>query len=461
MLDPAIHRLRRERLQREVSGPILLMGNGTRARNLPMNHLPFRQDSTFLYFLGYAGPDAAALIEDGETTLFLPIPGDDDELWHGPTPSPEQVGAGLGIRDVRDIATLDTHLAGRTVKSLAVADATANRRAAAWAGPLVFGRTYGDPELVASVIGMRRNKSEAELTEMRRAAAISARAHRAAMAATRPGESERALAVLFEAVLGLHGAVPGYGTILTRRGEVLHNHGHDGVLESGDLLLLDGGGEVDTGYGVDITRTWPVSGTFSGRQRAAYDAVLEAELASIALCTIGRRYKEVHDASSRVLAQFLIDEGLAHGSVDTIVASGAQALFFPHGVGHHLGMDVHDLENFGDLPSYPSGRGRPNQFGTENLRLDLPLEAGWVVTIEPGFYVVPAILRDGTLRERFAGQVDFDKAEAWLGFGGIRIEDDIHVSHDGPEVLTYAVPKKPEEVESLVGTAPPIATRLC
>ncbi|TNE88598.1 MAG: M24 family metallopeptidase [Deltaproteobacteria bacterium] len=460
MIAPSTHRARRERLIADVGGPVLLFGNGTRARNLPMNHLPFRQDSNFLYYVGYAGPDAAALIEEGGTTLFVPVPGPEDELWHGPTPGPEALADRLGVEAVADISELESRVV-RGVRTLAVADASVNARAAKLAGPLAYGRQHGDEAVVAAVIRHRRAKTDEELDEMREAARVSALAHRAVMAATRPGESEHALTVLFEAVLAMHHAVPGYGTILTRRGEVLHNHDHHGIVEAGDLLLLDGGGEVASGYGVDITRTWPVSGTFSARQRAAYEAVLEAEKASIAACTVGRRYREVHDISSRVIAQFLVDEGLATGSVDAVLERHAHALFFPHGVGHLLGLDVHDLENFGDLPAYPAGQGRPAPFGTRNLRLDLPLEAGWVVTIEPGFYVVPAILRDPGLRAEFADLVDFDAAERWIGFGGIRIEDDIAVHEAGPERLTHEVPREIDDIEALIGTATPIAERLC
>ncbi|MCA9568908.1 MAG: M24 family metallopeptidase, partial [Myxococcales bacterium] len=199
-------------------------------------------------------------------------------------------------------------------------------------------------------------------------------------------------------------------------------------------------------------RPMPVSGRYTPRQRAAYDAVLAAQHASIAKCRAGVRYREVHDTSSLVLARFLADEGLITCSPEAAVETGAHALFFPHGVGHLLGMDVHDLENYGDLPAYPRGASRPDQFGTAFLRLDLPLEPGWVVTVEPGFYVVPAILHDPVLRERFAGQVDFGRAEGWLGFGGIRIEDDIAVTHGAPENLTAAVPTDPDVIESLVGT---------
>ena len=459
-ISPAEHRARRAELSRRVDHPVLLMANGVRARNLPMNALPWRQDSSFLYYTGCDLPDAGALIEDGALTLYLPEVGPDDALWHGPSPTNDERAQALGADAWRPITELETRARAAKPLVLAVGDTEVNRRVTDWTGvPLVFGSQNGSDALIDAIIAQRRVKSDAELDAMRVAARHSKAAHEAVIAATRPGTHERTLNALFTAVLAARGCTTGYGTILTQRGEVLHNHHHDGRCESGRLMLLDGGGEVPSGYGVDITRTWPVSGTFTARQRAAYEAVLEAQLASIEACREGTWYREAHDASSAVIARFLADEGLLRCAPEDAVQMGAHALFFPHGVGHHLGLDVHDLENFGDRPSYPPGMSRPDQFGTCYLRLNLPLVADWVVTIEPGFYVVPAILQDPTLRERFRQVVDFDKAAEWVGFGGVRIEDDIRITEGEPEVLTQVV-KTVSEVEALVGTGGSVEERL-
>lgn len=461
MLSAAHHAGRRRALTGRLDGPILLLGNRELPRNLPMSPHPFRQDSTFLYFTGCTTPDAALLLVGGEETLFLPRPDADDPLWHGPQPNLEERAATLGFSRVRPSDELESVIEGLPVRTLAVPDPTQNQRLARWTGrPHRFGADHGDPDLVDAVIALRRTKQPEEIDAMREAAAISAHAHIAVMRATRPGTTERALTALFEGVLALHGATTGYDTILTVRGEVLHNHHHGNTLEPGQLLLIDGGGEIGSGYGVDITRTMPVSGRYPPRQRAAYDAVLAAQEASIERCRVGVRYREVHDTTSLVLARFLADEGLLTCSPEAAVETGAHALFFPHGTGHLLGLDVHDLENYGDLPAYPRGASRPEQFGTAFLRLDLPLEAGWIVTVEPGFYVVPAILDDTTLRERFAGMVDFERARAWTGFGGIRIEDDILVTPEAPENLTVAVPKRADAIEALVATGPSAEERL-
>lgn len=459
---PAIRRARRERLLRLVDGPILLLGNGDRSRNLPLNPVPFRQDSTFWYFVGCTEPGAAALLHEGSFTLFLPPVHEDDELWHGPRPSPTELGASLGADEVSSTRVLPHALPQSGVRVLAVADESTNARAAGWTGvPLQFATHHGDEALMNAVIELRRTKGPEEIEELRLAAAATRRAFEITMRATRPGSHEHGLTTVFEAALRMHQCTPGYDTILTQAGEILHNHRHDAPLESGRMVLLDGGGErLQTGYTVDITRTWPVSGTFSPRQRAAYEAVLEAQRIAIEACTPGTRFRAVHDASCRVLAQFLIDEGIVRGSVDGALEQHAHAVFFPHGVGHHLGLDVHDLENFGDRPSYAPGESRPQPFGTRNLRLDLPLEAGWVVTIEPGFYVVPAILQAPALRERFADAIDWDAATRWANFGGIRIEDDVWITADGPQVLTD-VPRDADEVQALIGTGPTAEELLC
>ena len=462
MLSLDVYADRRAALAKHHSAPVLLMGCGERSRNLPMNKVPFRQDSTFLYYTGCGLPNAAALFEDGRFTLFLPEAPDDDALWHGHVHSLAELGRRYGADTVLSASALEARI--RTVRptTLAIADEGRN----AWVSgilerPLRFGQHHGDTSLMDAVIEMRRVKSEVELSEMRRAAEFSGRAHRAVIQSTHPGGHERSLTALFRAVLAMENCELGYDTILTQSGEVLHNHAHDAPLEAGRLLLCDGGGEVPSGYGADITRTWPVSGHFSKRQRAVYDAVLAAQLASIDKCVVGQRYLDVHMASCEVLTQFMIDEKIAVGSVEELLEKGAHALFFPHGIGHHLGMDVHDLENFGDRSSYPPNRGRPEQFGLCYLRLDLPLVADWVVTVEPGFYVAPAILQHAELRASLGDCIRWDRLADWEGFGGIRIEDDIRITPGGPEVLSHATPKSPDDIEAMVGTRPSPEDLLC
>ena len=454
MLPISEFKRRRTALSQRFKGNVLLVGNGRRYRNTPSLELPFRQESNFLYFTGCSLPGAAAVLAHGACTLFLPIPPADDALWHGPTPSFEDIQRKLGIESVRPMRDLDQFIQKLdAVATLAVPDLAANQRASAWSGEkLIYPSAPGTPELIDAIVSLRRTKSANELVEMRKAAKITVDAHRTAMAATHPGETEQSIGALFDAALYSKSATPGYPSIVTVHGEILHSFQRKHRLEEGQLLLLDGGAEVDTGYGCDVTRTWPVSGRFSPRQRAVYEAVVEAQRASIEKCTAGTRYREVHDASSQIIAQFLSDEGLLHCAPESAVEAGAHALFFPHGVGHLLGLDVHDLEAFGDRAQYAEGRQRSEQFGTAYLRLDIDLEPGTIVTVEPGFYVVPSILKDADLRKRFQKIVDWSRAEAWEGFGGVRVEDDVVITESEPEVLTEAAPRTVEDIERIVGS---------
>lgn len=453
---------RRIALTSALNRPVFLMGNGSRPRNLPMSSVPFRQDSTFLYFTGIHEPNYAVYIEtDGTTTLFGVTPPEDDALWHGASPTLEETAISYGLQHAFRFDAVETFQFAKNTASIAVPDYKRTVLLNQLLGcEFSFGETYGDLDLVDQIISMRIKKDAWEVSQMQRAADHSVNAHLAVMGATQAGVHERELAALFQGVLSAKGCALGYPTILTVQGDILHQFRHENVLTNGALLLIDGGGEVETGYGVDITRTYPVSGTFNARQSAVYDAVLDAQKKAIAQCTPGTSYRQVHDTASRVIAEFLHDENLISCSPDNAVELGVHALFFPHGVGHHLGMDVHDMENFGDRPSYPPGMNRPDQFGTRYLRLNLPIEAGWIVTVEPGFYIVDEILKNDALLQQFRSVLAIDALESWKGFGGIRIEDDIHVTHDGPEVLTAALPKERHDIEAIVGQGVPVAQRL-
>lgn len=453
---------RRDAVCAATQRPIVLLGPGVRDRNLPGYGLPHRASSDVLYLTGCGEVGAGAILVDGRLELFLPVAEPGDALWHGPAPSLESRAEGTFAAVVRPRDELEDRvrelLADGPLATVASADPAANETLAWWSGrALEFGKAPGDDDLVDALCALRRRKSEPELAAMREAVRVSTQAHLAVAAACRAGVHERALAGLFEAVLANQGCTPGYGTILTQHGEILHCHDQVAALADGSLLLVDAGAELGpswgpgNGYGADLTRTWPVSGRFDPRQRAAYDAVHAAWQAAVDLLRPGVRYRAAHDAAALVLARFMRDEGILRISPEAAVERGAHGLFFPHGVGHLLGLDVHDLEAYGDRAAYAPGLRRPDVFGSRFLRLDMPLEPGFVVTIEPGFYAVPAILHDPVLRERFGADVDWGRAEAWLGFGGIRIEDDVCVTETGAEVLSADLPRSASGVEAAVG----------
>ena len=468
MPHPTHHKARRAEFLAAIDGPVLLMAGGWISRNYPANWSPFRADSTFLFFFPEVEPNAAALFDpkDGSVTLFLDERTQADALWHGPVPSFADVKKALGVTAVQnrsELAAVVAKKAGRRqVHTVAIADPRATREALAITGEdLDFhdSSKIADQDLVAVIAELRSWKRPEELAEMRATAVVTRLAHTAAMAHTRPGIREQELVGHVEGTFARHGCVPAYNTILSVRGEVLHNHAHGNVLHETDLVLLDAGAEAASGYCSDVTRTWPVGGHFSPEAAEVYDIVLAAEKAAIEAVAPGVRYRDVHMLAARVLTDGLVQMGLMKGNVDALVENGAHALFFPHGVGHLLGLDVHDLEAFGDAVAYGKGRTRSTQFGTAYLRLDLDLQPGMCVTIEPGIYFVPAILRDPAFKKQFKGQVDFARAEKFLGmnsgrgFGGIRIEDDVVCTADGQDVLTASIPKERLAIEALVGSA--------
>jgi Xaa-Pro aminopeptidase len=273
------------------------------------------------------------------------------------------------------------------------------------------------------------------------------------MAATRPGGHEAQIRALIDGIFTAAGARPSYAPIVTVRGEILHCRSNPHPLGADDLLLVDAGCETPEGYAADVTRAWPVRGRFDARQRAVYEIVLEAQLQCIDRVRPGTEYLDVHMHACRVIAQGLRDLGLLRGSVDDLVAHDAHAVFFPHGIGHLIGLDVHDIEDLGDRAGYAPDRRRSDRFGLAWLRLNRRLEPGMAVTIEPGIYFIPGLLNSPEVAEKYKSWIDLERARTYLGFGGIRIEDDVVTTQDRPEVLTGALAKRVADVEAVVGTA--------
>ncbi len=459
-------RRRRAELLADLEDPLLLFAGGAIPRNYPANPYPYRADGTFLYFFPNPEPDSVALLDpaSGEVTLFLHERTAADALWHGPVPGFDIMAERTGVDRVLPVEQLQAHLrellGKRKALSLAVADPKATALAASLTGAdLAFEdpARVGHPELLERIARMRLHKDEEELAVMRRTAEVTRQAHLGAIVHTRPGIYERELAGIVEGTFARHGCVAAYNTILSVRGEVLHNHSHENVLREGDIVLLDAGAEAAEGYCSDVTRSWPVGGAFGVEGAEIYEIVLAAQLAAIDAVAPGVRYRDVHLAAARVIAEGLLQMRILRGSADEILETGAQALFFPHGVGHQIGLDVHDMEAFGDRIHYPGDRQRSEQFGLCWLRMDMDLAPGMTFTIEPGIYFVPAILHDAELRARWKSQVDWSRAESFLtmhglrGFGGIRIEDDVHCTAAGTEVLTAAIPKDRLTIEAMSG----------
>lgn len=447
--------IRRMRLSNALGDrPALLFAGLPRARNYPANRHPFRAESHFLYFTGVADRPGSVLLVDGvRSLLFVEPKADDDALWHGESESDRALAARTGVDDVRPLSALPAAIAGRAVATIPTQDEASAALQSELVGRPIVARSGArldgiDAVLADAIISLRLAHDEAALAQIRRAVEVTTRAHRACARALRIGDREAVARGAFEAELIACGMAPAYGSIVTTRGEILHQERSDGVVRDGDLLLVDAAAETGEGWASDVTRVYPASGRFSGSQRAIYDVVLSANRAAIAKVRPGVRYREVHLVAARALLSGLVDLGIFRGEVDGLVERGAHAIFFPHGVGHLLGLDVHDLEDLGDRAGYAPGRTRATRFGDRYLRLDRDLVPGMVVTIEPGFYQVPAILADDTLVGPFARDLDRARLSTFADVRGIRLEDDVLCTTGEPEILSKAVPIEPTAVEA-------------
>jgi Xaa-Pro aminopeptidase len=440
---------RREALRRALGGQRALLGAGSaRPRNYAAHVYGFRAAGHFLYLVGAPFEGGFLLLDHDGDRLYLPEPHEDDPLWHGPSPSRQELEALLGL-EVRWTDALSADLAPNAgeVATLPTPDLLGCEALSGFLGrPVRPGRLAAQDEALAdAMIELRLTHDEAALAELRAACAITREVFAAGREAVAPGRSAWEVRAAMQAVALRRGVEFAYAPIISTRGEVLHNPSHDDVMHDGDLLLLDVGAESLGGWASDVTRVWPVSGKFSATQRALYDVVLASEQAAIGAVAPGVRYREVHLTAARVMAQGLVELGILRGGVEELVEQGAHALFFPHGVGHLLGLDVHDMEDLGDRAGYAPGRARSAQFGLGYLRLDRDLRPGMVVTIEPGFYQVPSLLghpRFAPLRARYVREEGLAR---FADVRGIRIEDDVLVTAQGHEVLTD-IPRKAEAV---------------
>lgn len=441
---------RRSRLSALLAGPALLVAGHSRPRNFQHNRFPFRAESHFLYLVGRSIEDAALLVTPTGATLYAPEADPEAELWTGPMTTLEQLSKELGL-EVRPLEELTgaPELAALPPQDL---------ETALWLSDLLDRdlepggdeeeQVAQDVELAEAMIALRLSHDAPAIAQLRQAAEVTYRAHVAGMRSTRAGAREASVRAAMEAEIIAAGCNTAYGSIVTVHGEVLHNERHDGVLGATDLLLADVGAETPEGFAGDVTRAWPVAGRFSATQRVIYDVVLASQLAAIAAVKPGVRYLDVHRAAGLALVEGLIGVGILHGSASDLYARGAAALFFPHGVGHLLGIDVHDMEDLGDRAGYAPGRERATAPGDRYLRLDRDLIPGMCVTIEPGFYQIPRILERPSEVGELESAINRAELARFTDVRGIRIEDDVLVTDTASEILSAAVPKSASDVEA-------------
>jgi Xaa-Pro aminopeptidase len=434
------------------------MGNDEAPRNYVDNPYPFRQDSHFLYYAAVNRSGLALLVEpDGRPVIYGTPEHRDDVIWHGPHATIEELAAEAGIDEVSDIGNLGERLAELRDGGVDVHFLPPYRSQRRFALARLLGldprevSSQTSVTLVRAVAAQRSIKEEAEVAEIEDAMAVTALMYRATMRATRAGLTEARVAAIHQMEAFARDRSQAFNPIVTVDGEVLHNTSYANTLRDGDLLLVDSGTESSNFYATDITRTMPVSGRFTEQQREIYDVVLAANEAAIAAASPDRTNRELHLLASRTVASGLRDIGLMQGNVDDAVEAGAHALFFVHGLGHMMGLDVHDMEDLGDIVGYERGEERSTQFGLASLRLARKLEPGFVITIEPGIYFIPALIdrwrADGKLRDF----IRYDRLEAYREFGGIRIEDDVLITESGNRVLGPAIAKSVADVEAAMG----------
>ncbi|GAB5537629.1 MAG: Xaa-Pro aminopeptidase [Rubricoccaceae bacterium] len=458
MFAPETFAARRSALARQLDGLVVILGNDNVPMNYAGNVYGFRQDGSFLYYGGLDEPGLALGIDadSGESILYGHEPTLDDTIWEGPMATLGDRAASVGIATTAAPSALEDAIAsarqaGRTVHVLPPYRGDAKIQLATMLDQDASS-IQASEALIDAVIAQRLVKSDEEVAEIEKAVALAKEVHELAMGMAHPGRTEWEIAGAVEGHLAGKGGFPAFPIILTKHGETLHNHATGTVLSEGDLLLVDTGAVVPgTRYTSDITRTSPVGGTFSERQLAVYTTVLAAQDACIAGMAPGVPFRDLHQLAARILTRGLQDIGLMKGDPEEAVAAGAHALFMPHGLGHPMGLDVHDMEGLGeDRVGYDDEFQRSDQFGTKYLRFGRRLDAGHVMTIEPGCYFIPALMDVWQSEGKHTDFINYDALSSWRDVGGVRLEDDVLVTESSYRVLGPEIPKAPNAVEALV-----------
>ncbi|MBK8700106.1 MAG: aminopeptidase P family protein [Saprospiraceae bacterium] len=449
-----IYEARRKHLAANIkSGLILIMGNGESAMNYTDNVYPFRQNSNFLYYFGINAPELNALIDadSGEAVIYGHELTMDDIIWVGEVEKLSALAAKVGVSKVKDPASLKEDInkaltAGRLLHYL----------------PTYRIEHHGvlkglDPQLspsaslITSVVAQRSVKEAVEIEEMTKAVEITRNMHLQAMKTTKSGKFEyEVVAEILRQCKSEHAGLS-YGIIFSVNGQVLHNHHHENLMESGRMIINDSGAENDMCYAGDITRSFPVSGKFTAKQKDIYQIVLEMEKTGINMVEPGIRYIDVHKAVNKLMLTRFKEMGLVQGDVDAMLEQGVSGLFMPHGLGHMIGLDVHDMEDLGEsYVGYEYGQQRSDKLGLKSLRLARKLQPGFTLTVEPGIYFIPQLIEKYKSEGKFADFVNYDALTSYYDFGGIRVEDNVLITEEGRQVLGTYIPKEIEEIEAIM-----------
>ena len=456
MFPKEVYAERRKTLMRMMGDVLLFPGNNNVPRNYRSNVYPFRQDSTFLYYFGIDVPGVAAIIDtdNGYSTLYGDDPALEDIIWTGEVETTDMLAKKSGIENVKPSYKLANDLSLFTEKKRRICFLPPYSDSRKLSLAKLCNIKYEEvdehvsADLIKAVISQRSVKDELELNDMEKTMTeVTGDAFEKIRQLAVEGNTEAEIAGAFEGSILQKGCRPAYEVICTVHGEILHSTSYSNRLEKGQLILIDAGAESPMHYATDITRTYPVSGVFTPIQKDIYDIVLKAQIEAISTIKPGIPFRDVHFTAARVMASGMKDMGFMKGNTEDAVKEGAHALFFPHGIGHMIGLDVHDMEDLGeDHIGYDNEFSRSAQFGTAYLRMAKRLKEGNVVTVEPGIYFIKALIDQWHGERKFADFLNYDRIKGLTGFGGIRIEDNIAVTKAGFRIIGKPIPKKPEDL---------------
>lgn len=459
MFKSEVYSKRREELHKKMkSGVALFIGNSEAPMNYPDNTYHYRQDSNFLYFFGLDIPGLMGLMDfdSGKDRIFGNDFHLDDIIWMGPQPTVKDLSLKCGITDTAPLGKLE----------VIIRDALSKNRKIHFLPPyrgetkMTLGSilkenpcqmlTLASADLIKAVVSMRSIKEKVEIDEIEKAVDIAYDMHVTAMKMCKQGVKEQTIFGTIEGIALSKGGGTSFPIVLSINGETLHNHTHQNILKKGKIMVTDAGAETALHYASDITRSTPVGGKYSQQQKEIYEIVLKANTEAIKSTRPGTSNRDIHFLACKIIATGMKELGLMKGDVDEAVAAGAHALFMPHGIGHLLGLDVHDMESLGEnYHGYNDDIKRSTQFGTAYLRFALPYKPGHVFTVEPGCYFIPELVEKWKSEGNNKEFLNFSKIESYIPIGGIRIEDNILITEKGHKVLGKPIPKTVKEVESI------------
>ncbi len=446
---------RRNLLKKQIGkGLILIMGNDEAPMNYHDNTFRYRQDSNFLYFFGIslAGLNAVIDCDSGEEIIFGLEYTMDDIIWVGPQPTLAEQARRIGVYRTESPEKLPERLKKAKLVHFTPPYRYDNQiKLNEWLNiPIGQLKEKASVDLIKAIIAQRSHKSAEEIVQMEEAVNITREMHITAMHLTKDGKKEYEIVSAIHAKALEMGGNLAYPVIYSMNGQTLHNHFHGNTLENGRLVINDSGAENKCFYAGDITRTIPVARRFSDKQKDIYNLVLKMETSAIEALKPGVQYREIHLMANKIMLDGLKEQGFLKGDTEEMLQLGVQGLFMPHGLGHMIGLDVHDMEDLGEnYVGYRDGLERSTQLGLKSLRLARELEEGFVLTVEPGIYFIPELIDKWKEEEKFTNFINYPKLEINKSFGGIRIEDNCLITADGYKVLGRAIPKKADELESL------------